>query len=148
LLVLVIAGTSNAQPFEPGGFSPPDDAYDWIRLASGEWLKGKLIGLIDDKVEFDSEILGELYIDIEDVIGIHSRRTFAVTSRGEELVTGQIALQDEKILVDTGKGRPPYRSKTWWRSPLRPSVAERDGPVISASASTCARETRSGWSTT
>ena len=88
----VFSDTSNGQASPPDGFSPPNDGFDWIQLASGEWLKGELIGLIDDELEFDSEILDELHIDLEDVIAIHSRRSYAVTRRGEELIEGQIAL--------------------------------------------------------
>jgi hypothetical protein len=87
------SATISAQ--EPSGgsqFIPPDEEYDWIQLSSGEWLKGELIGLFDDKVEFDSEVLDKLYIDIDDVIGIHSRRTYAVTVRGEGLITGRIVV--------------------------------------------------------
>ena len=36
-------------------FVPPEDGYDWIQLTSGEWLKGELIGVFDDEVEFDSD---------------------------------------------------------------------------------------------
>jgi len=25
-------------------FVPPNDGYDWLRLTSGEWLRGELIG--------------------------------------------------------------------------------------------------------
>jgi hypothetical protein len=100
------SATISAQ--EPSGgsqFIPPDEEYDWIQLSSGEWLKGELIGLFDDKVEFDSEVLDKLYIDIDDVIGIHSRRTYAVTVRGEGLITGRIVVENNELLVDTGKGK-------------------------------------------
>jgi len=48
-------------------FVPPNDGYDWLRLTSGEWLRGELIGVFNDEVEFDSDILDELTIDGEDV---------------------------------------------------------------------------------
>lgn len=86
-------------------FIPPDDGYGWIQLTSGEWLKGELIGLFDDELAFDSEILDELHIDIDDVLNVYSRRTYAVTVRGEGLITGRIALENSELLVDTGKGQ-------------------------------------------
>src|SRR5215471_12187969 len=34
-----------------------NDGFDWIELRSGEWLKGKIKSLQDEKLEFDSEEL-------------------------------------------------------------------------------------------
>ena len=76
------SATINAQ--EPSGasqFIPPDEEYDWIQLTSGEWLKGELIGLFDDKVEFDSEVLDKRYIDIDDVIGNDAGKYYQCISR-------------------------------------------------------------------
>ena len=55
------------------GFVPPPDAlYDWLQLDSGEWLKGELISLYNFSVEFDSDELGVLSIDWEDIRYIRS----------------------------------------------------------------------------
>ena len=136
----VFSDTSNGQASPPDGFSPPNDGFDWIQLASGEWLKGELIGLIDDELEFDSEILDELHIDMEDVIAIHSRRSYAVTRRGEELIEGQIALQDNELLVHTGEGEiavpvdnlvaltaSAERRRDWWSGDLSLGLNLRQG---------------------
>jgi len=37
--------------------------YDWIRLASGEWLKGDIKVLRGDALEFDSDELGDPTFD-------------------------------------------------------------------------------------
>ena len=55
---LAISSFANAENLDQ--FVPPDDGYDWIQLTSGEWLKGELVGLFDEEVDFDSEILDDL----------------------------------------------------------------------------------------
>ena len=47
-------------------YPPPDTEFDWIQLASGEWLKGELKTVYDYQMEFDSDELGLLKIDLED----------------------------------------------------------------------------------
>jgi hypothetical protein len=38
-------------------FAPPEkrDDFDWVRLVSGEWLKGSIEGMRDDTLRFDSD---------------------------------------------------------------------------------------------
>jgi hypothetical protein len=49
-------------------FVPPrDEKYDWIQLKSGEWLKGNLNVLYNFSLEFDSDELGLLTLDLDDI---------------------------------------------------------------------------------
>ncbi|MBW1907657.1 MAG: hypothetical protein JRJ24_20675, partial [Deltaproteobacteria bacterium] len=50
------------------------DTYDWLRLTSGEWLKGELKRMREDEVEFDSDKLDLLEFDWEKVDQLHSQR--------------------------------------------------------------------------
>ena len=84
-------------------FVPPNDGYDWLRLTSGEWLRGELIGVFNDEVEFDSDILGELAIDGEDVDQFYSPRTFGLSIRGRELVVGRVWLDGDRVTVSVGE---------------------------------------------
>ena len=83
-------------------FVPPEDGYDWIQLTSGEWLKGELIGVFDDEVEFDSDILDELVLDAEDVNRFYSPRRFGISIQGYELLSGQLRVEEQSIFVTTG----------------------------------------------
>ena len=82
-------------------FVPPNDGYDWLRLVSGEWLRGELIGVFGDEVEFDSDILDELVIDPEDIDQFYSPRVFAVSIRGREVITGRVHVKAETVTVRT-----------------------------------------------
>jgi hypothetical protein len=84
---------------EVSGFVPPDDGYDWLQLVSGEWLKGELIGVFNDYVEFDSDILDDLIIDREDVSRFYSPRTFGVRLRGQDPVSGELRLDEQQVFV-------------------------------------------------
>jgi len=77
--------------FEP----PADDKFDWIQLESDEWLKGEIIALYSFVLEFDSDELGVLKIDWDDV-----RRL-----RSAEHVSLQVENRDvsQEPFVDTGK---------------------------------------------
>lgn len=52
--------------------------FDWVRLNSGEWLKGELVSMYDKEIEFDSDVLDTLIIDREDVYMIISDRHHTV----------------------------------------------------------------------
>ena len=82
---------------------PPNDGYDWLRLTSGEWLRGELIGVFNDEVEFDSDILDELTIDGEDVDQFHSPRTFGLRIRGRDPVVGRVWLNGDRVKVLVGE---------------------------------------------
>lgn len=97
-LLTLIALPCSAQQSD-NSFGPPSDNYDWIELTSGERLKGELIGLFNDYVEFDSEILDELKIELEDVAQIVSPRTMGVRLEGVGLVTGQVLVNENDVIV-------------------------------------------------
>lgn len=37
--------------------------FDWVQLSSDEWLKGDIVAMYDEELEFDSEELGIQTID-------------------------------------------------------------------------------------
>jgi hypothetical protein len=101
LLVIAIVGwlgmmNSAAAAAE---FVPPDDGYDWLRLVSGEWLRGELISVFNDEVEFDSDILDELTLDGEDVDQFYSPRTFSLSIRSQDIVVGRVWLNGDRVKV-------------------------------------------------
>ena len=65
LLTIAVVGWLGMMPTTEtvaSEFVPPNDGYDWLRLTSGEWLRGELIGVFNDEVEFDSDILDGLLV--------------------------------------------------------------------------------------
>jgi len=97
-------------------FNPPrDDKYDWIQLSSGEWLKGELISLYSFTVEFDSDELGLLKIDWDDIKQIRSARPMSmrIEKDGDDhettTVRGKLQLLDNTAVIVDGEKVSSYQ---------------------------------------
>ena len=77
------------------------DKFDWIQLTSGEWLKGDLKVLYNKKLEFDSDELGLLDLDWEDVKQVRGHKLFSVRFEGPITVVGTLKIIDDKVFVKT-----------------------------------------------
>ncbi len=91
------------EKFEP----PPDKKYDWIQMNSGEWLKGEIKVMYNYTLEFDSDELDLLELDIDDIEQIRSAGTQRVLIerglRDTEVLHGRLVIDGENIqLVDEG----------------------------------------------
>ena len=87
-------------------WGPPSslpEKFDWIQLTSGEWLKGDLKVLYDDKLEFDSDELDLLEFDWEDVKQVRGHRLHSVRFEGPITVVGILKVLDDKVFVTTEK---------------------------------------------
>jgi putative salt-induced outer membrane protein YdiY len=76
--------------------------YDWIRLTSGEWLKGDVISMRNDKFEFDSDEMDEVSFDWEDIAELRSSRkyTYVLTDRTSLIGTALITDKEVVLSVD------------------------------------------------
>ena len=89
--------TKEWQPPEPSAKS-----FDWIKLKSGEWLKGEIKGLRDDDFEFDSDELDLLNLDWTDVAEFRSPRVETYFFEGGITATGPAAMKDGIIRIRAG----------------------------------------------
>jgi hypothetical protein len=78
---------------------PADDAStDWIQLKSGEWLRGRLYGMQNRKLEFESDELDDLEFDWKDVHQVISPQ--ALVSYGDRDSTwGALRVDRENVTV-------------------------------------------------
>jgi hypothetical protein len=90
------------QPKAPDGL--PTD-FDWIRLKSDEWLKGKIVSMYDGKLEFDSDELGVHTWDFADIKELRSSRALQVGLSNRAPVTGRLILDgaSARVLSDAGE---------------------------------------------
>jgi len=90
------------QPKAPDGL--PTD-FDWIRLPSDEWLKGKIVSMYDGKLEFDSDELGVHTFDFADIKELRSSRVLQVGLADKAPVTGRLVVADgsAKVIGDAGE---------------------------------------------
>jgi len=97
LVALAVSPPGTAADWEP---SPPmPDEFDWVQLTSGEWLKGEIKVMYEDELEFDSDKLDLLTLDMEDVQQIRSAQVLNVRMTGGETATGKVLMEDGKIRV-------------------------------------------------
>jgi len=96
LSALNAMGQTAPQVFQPP--IPTPDKFDWIQLKSGEWLKGELIALYDDSLEFDSDKLDKLKFDFEDVRLVRTGRVVQVRLKDREL-TGRLLIDGNSLQV-------------------------------------------------
>ena len=78
--------------------------FDWITLISNETLKGELLSMYDDELEFDSKELKELIFDWEDIAGIVSKDMKSVRVKDGVIkdIEGWIVLKDNVMTITRG----------------------------------------------
>jgi putative salt-induced outer membrane protein YdiY len=96
------AGVQTSADKRAKAWKPPEpgkDEFDWIRLKSGEWLKGDITYLRNRTLEFDSDELNELKLDWKDVVEVRSPRMNTVLFEGQVQHTGTLLIRDDVVLV-------------------------------------------------
>jgi putative salt-induced outer membrane protein YdiY len=113
-----VAGDTSAAPEEsqanwtgpsgsPGVPPVPDPkAFDWIKMSSGEWLKGDIDGMRDHSLQFDSDEFDTLTVDFDDVEELYSARkhtyVFYIAEK-QVVVAGTAAIKGDAIRIREGK---------------------------------------------
>ena len=72
---------------------------DWIQLKSGEWLKGRLRYIQQHKVEFDSDELKDLSLDLEDVRQVYPAKPLFTKFDGREQIYGTVVISNDLVRV-------------------------------------------------
>jgi len=120
------AGIGEAYTIEFG------DTFDWVRMVSGEWLKGEMKRMRGDNLEFDSDKLDMQNIDFADVTHVHSPVVNTYVFDDRISATGLAVITPDKVIVETDEGTKTFprselesivaggeREKDWWSMKLR-----------------------------
>ena len=94
--------------------SKPDKVKaDWVQLVSGEWLRGVIISLHKDRLEFDSNKLDEQDIKLEDIKYLKSARAYSLrfedNSRLGHQTTGLLEINGDDVHVISDYEDEHYR---------------------------------------
>ncbi|HLH56861.1 MAG TPA: DUF481 domain-containing protein [Verrucomicrobiae bacterium] len=84
------------------GWQPPGigrDGFDWIQLKSGEWLKGHLDYIQERKIEFESDELKDLSLDLKNVLQVYPSRPFFVKFDGRDPIYGTVVVSNDVVRV-------------------------------------------------
>ena len=99
--VIFSAGPTFAEEGEKDWQPPPPmpDEWDWIQLTSGEWLKGEIIAMYDENLEFDSDELDEMTLDWGDIQEIRSGGTMQIGFLKDVVATGKLFVDGDIVRV-------------------------------------------------
>jgi hypothetical protein len=116
------------------------DVFDWLRLTSGEWLKGNVKRMRDEEIEFDSDKLDVVTFDWEDVERLQSPGVNTYVFEGKLDVVGRAVVTKDKVIVETKDGVQEYpregllsiiegapRERNWWSSKLGAGLSLNTG---------------------
>ncbi len=76
--------------------------FDWLKLKSEEWLKGEIISMYDDELEFDSDEFGIKTFDWRDVSELRSRFDQSIRFSNGKVVQGFLIVKDGKLILISG----------------------------------------------
>ena len=123
------------------------DVWDWIRLNSGEWLKGHLKRMRDDEIDFDSDKLDVVTFDWADVVELHSPNVNIYVFDDKLDVVGRAVVTKKTVLVETAAGVEEYpreallsiiegapRERNWWSMKLGVGFSANSGNTNQGSA--------------
>jgi hypothetical protein len=80
--------------------------FDWLKLSSDEWLKGDIISMYDDELEFDSDEFGITTFDWDDVSELRSRYDQRIRLASGEVVQGFLIVRTNEVsLISNGTER-------------------------------------------
>ena len=125
------------------GWAPPEDGFDWVELKSGEWLKGRIKSLQDEKLEFDSEELDLREFKWEKVRTLRSPRLNSVRFDTKGQAQGSLLITTNEAYILSQAGRNSYaRSEVLGLAPTGASELNKWSGKVSAGLSFRAGNTR------
>ena len=114
LLILACVGTTLAEDPPEDDWRPEskyEGKFDWIQMNSGEWVKGEIIVMYDDDLEFDSDEFDDLILGWGDIKQIHSSQVMNVGFLGRRSAVGTLVVIGDKVLVIGDDGTQEFAKK-------------------------------------
>lgn len=78
--------------------------FDWLKLSSDEWLKGDIISMYDEELEFDSDELDLQTIDWEDVSELRSKGMLSIRMQDGTIADGYLVVKEGKLSLVKSEG--------------------------------------------
>lgn len=107
-IAIAAAGVdSGAPPAPPEAHVPPAAEpveVDWIRFASGEWLNDSCQGMTTNELTFDSDQVGEIAWDFDDVTDLVLAQPAVFVFQDKTVLSGMGRITPNRVLVRTEDG--------------------------------------------
>ena len=139
LCLSATVATASELPWDES-FAPPPGKYSWVQLDTGEWLKGDIIAIYDDRLAFDSDHFDNLMIDLEDVEAIHGRGIFVVSAGDDLPISGFLQIRGQQVRVTSADQSHEFdredlvsvtplaeRERDRWRGDIKLGLNVREG---------------------
>jgi len=91
------------QTEEEKNWTPSATEFDWVQLSSGEWLKGEIKSMYNEKLEFDSDKLNLLTIKMEDVRYLQSFLPILLNIENLGAIKGKLNISEDSVTVTNGE---------------------------------------------
>ncbi|MBD1389592.1 DUF481 domain-containing protein [Neiella sp. HB171785] len=103
---ITLSAASSANNWTP----PPPKSVNstWVQLVSGEWVKGDVISMYQDRLHFDSDKLGVLSIKWGDIVTIHASGEFGIFTETDGKVIGQLDRIGDKVVIASSDSQRIY----------------------------------------
>ncbi|SET77593.1 DUF481 domain-containing protein [Thalassotalea agarivorans] len=85
--------------------------FDWLKTSSGEWLKGDIVAMYDEELEFDSDEFGLVTVDWEDVAELYSKEEQSIRLSRGRIVVGRLTYKAGNISISTASGVKQYSNR-------------------------------------
>lgn len=125
LAALLVPAAAAPPDWDPA--PPPANRFDWIQLNSGEWLKGTVKSSLDDELVFDSDVLGLLTIDHDDIRLLRTAKPVRVgyetRERDRDLLVDRKAIRVVEDRIEVRRGRVTRRDSGEEIAPVARVVA-------------------------
>ncbi len=89
--------------------SPTPIKSDWIQTKSGEWFRGEIKALYDNKLEFDSDEIGLYTFDFDDIKAIKSHQVISVNVENLASISGILRLYGDKVSIIQGQEKYEFK---------------------------------------
>jgi hypothetical protein len=103
-IVAVLSLAANAEDDEWAPPEPSKAGWDWARLDTSEWVKGEMIVMHEDVMEFDSDKFDEIDVDWEDVHELRLARPRVFRRKGRRTYAGMGEVRDGVVRILTADG--------------------------------------------
>ena len=71
--------------------------YDWLKLSSDEWLKGDILSMYDDELEFNSKELDLQTINWDDVVELRSKDKLSIRLADGTITEGFVVITEGQL---------------------------------------------------
>lgn len=90
---------------------PELNGYDWVQTTSGEWLKGEIKSIYRESLTFDSDNLGIVTIDFEDIAKLLSKEPMDVGLDDGTMLHGMAAIENGQLIITNADGKVAVKAE-------------------------------------